>query len=183
MAPLSKAKKFQGFFDLLLTSILYSYFNPTFAANESYEMFQCPLTSENQSMKHYLDTKFSILVKPNIESKKSVAVAQLRQKLTGLFSSFPKYMLVDKVQNVGITCSYKNCRKLIIYAWNDTTLHWKGKKKVNLTVLLLKYIPSYFIHTLACIIDEYTRLFGTQETWRKKQTQRETKTSYSQEKV
>ena len=29
--------------------------------------------------------------------------------------------------------------------------------------------------TLGCQIDEYTRLFGTKETWRKKQTQRQTK--------
>ena len=29
--------------------------------------------------------------------------------------------------------------------------------------------------TLGCQIDEYTRLFGTQETWRKKQTQSQTK--------
>ena len=29
--------------------------------------------------------------------------------------------------------------------------------------------------TLGCQINEYTRLFGTKETWRKKQTQRQTK--------
>ena len=29
--------------------------------------------------------------------------------------------------------------------------------------------------TLGCQIDEYTRLFGTKKTWRKKQTQRQTK--------
>ena len=29
--------------------------------------------------------------------------------------------------------------------------------------------------TLGCQIDKYTRLFGTKETWRKKQTQRQTK--------
>ena len=31
------------------------------------------------------------------------------------------------------------------------------------------------ISTLGCQIDKYTRLFGTKETWRKKQTQRQTK--------
>ena len=31
------------------------------------------------------------------------------------------------------------------------------------------------IPTLGCQIDEYTHLFGTKETWRKKQTQRQTK--------
>jgi hypothetical protein len=47
----------------------------------------------------------------------------------------------------------------IIYVWNES---------VNLT-------PLKIVRTLGCQIDEYTRLFGTKETWRKKQTQRETK--------
>ena len=34
---------------------------------------------------------------------------------------------------------------------------------------------SFNKDTLGCQIDEYTRLFGTKETWRKKQTQRQTK--------
>jgi hypothetical protein len=34
---------------------------------------------------------------------------------------------------------------------------------------------SLVMITLGCQIDEYTRLFGTKETWRKKQTQRQTK--------
>ena len=69
--------------------------------------------------------------------------------LTGWFLSFPKHMLVDKIQNFGITCSDKNCRKLIIYAWNDTTLHWKGKKKskFNSSAIKVHYdLLSYFIH-------------------------------------
>ena len=36
------------------------------------------------------------------------------------------------------------------------------------------YLP-FAMTTLGCIIDEYTCLFGTKETWRKKRTQRETK--------
>ena len=38
---------------------------------------------------------------------------------------------------------------------------------------MTKNIASW--NTLGCQIDEYTRLFGTKETWRKKQTQRQTK--------
>ena len=34
---------------------------------------------------------------------------------------------------------------------------------------------NFTLYTLGCQINEYTRLFGTQETWRKKQTQRQTK--------
>ena len=36
-------------------------------------------------------------------------------------------------------------------------------------------VSCYVVTTLGCQIYEYTRLFGTKETWRKKQTQRQTK--------
>ena len=38
--------------------------------------------------------------------------------------------------------------------------------------ILSKFLVS---HTLGCQINEYTRLFGTKDTWRKKQTQRQTR--------
>ena len=40
---------------------------------------------------------------------------------------------------------------------------------------MAKSCNSLNSHTLGCQIDEYTRLFGTKETWRRKQTQRQTK--------
>ena len=87
-----------------------------------------------------------IFLRFKMETIDVAQVRKLRQKLTGWFLIFPKYMLFDKIQYIGITCSDKNCRKLIIYAWNDTTLHWKGKrKKVYLTILLLKYFPTYLL--------------------------------------
>ena len=57
------------------------------------------------------------------------------------------------------------------------------RKKVILTlkyctilqlIICIKYLDKNQ-YTLGCQIDEYTRLFGTKETWRKKQTQRQIK--------
>ena len=60
-------------------------------------------------------------------------------------------------------------RNFLIVNWLQI---WLGK--------LTQYIPIEYYRdtlkpTLGCQIDEYTRLFGTKETWRKKQTQRQTK--------
>ena len=69
----------------------------------------------------------------------------------------------------------------ILKFWYQNGVHDKypflGSKSNRGCILRLKKIARwrYNGNTLGCIIDEYTRLFGTQETWRKKQTQRETK--------
>ena len=60
---------------------------------------------------------------------------------------------------------HRNCDVSLFQSWFSRTMDTQW----------LKSRVSTKIPTLGCIIDEYTRLFGTLGTWRKKQTQRKTK--------
>ena len=87
---------------------------------------------------------------------------------------------------VNVVCEWP----LMVKAWNTNQTLGHMPLCSQILVRSLKYInekqwSGWFLFsfdtweivgTLGCIIDEYTRLFGTQETWRKKQTtHRETK--------
>ena len=62
------------------------------------------------------------------------------------------------------------------YFWLDQLLLATGKNSdLDISKFVIVSKCSDYILTLGCQIDEYTRLFGTKETWRKKQTQRQTK--------
>ena len=64
-----------------------------------------------------------------------------------------------------------------LHIWNYTANILLVKRATFRCLLFLMYFQCIFSNagTLGCQIDEYTCLFGTKETWRKKQTQRQTK--------
>ena len=78
---------------------------------------------------------------------------------------------------------YATAERLLSHSWSSVQCLVSLLRFLEEICHLIQFAELYQVYwnggvlccTLGCQIDEYTRLFGTQETWRKKQTQRQTK--------